>query len=134
MQLAVRLATEGALLAFIPIRNDIPDQTVFRAHFNLPQTFLTAILSLGPARAFGQVQRGLGEKSADGGFTRRHVDGGSFVGFGASDEALAAVSKISSYAGDCAKYEQSHRRRNHYNGDQNCSSHTSPQNQRHADV
>jgi hypothetical protein len=101
--------TEDALLAFVPLRNDIPDQAVLGTHFDLLQAFLAAILPLGPARAFGQAQRGLGEKSADGGFTRRYIDRGSFVGFGASDEALAAVSKISSHGRDCAEYEQSHR-------------------------
>jgi hypothetical protein len=60
----------------------------------LLQARLVAVLPLRPARAFLQAQRGLGEKSADGGLTRAYID--SFAGFGASDAALAAASKVGS--------------------------------------
>lgn len=47
-----RLVAENTILAFVPFRDDIPDQALLRIDFNLLETVLTTALALGPTRAF----------------------------------------------------------------------------------
>ena len=57
---AESLMTNHALLSFIPLRNNIPDQAVLRVCFDLLQAFLATVLPLGPPRALRQAQSGFG--------------------------------------------------------------------------
>src|SRR5438477_9572416 len=50
------LVAKNALSSFIPIRHNVPDQAVLRIALNLPQTLLTAIAALRPARTLFQVE------------------------------------------------------------------------------
>ena len=52
---AERFAAEDAILSFIQIRDDIPNQAFLGTHFDLLQAFLAAILPLRPARTFFQA-------------------------------------------------------------------------------
>src|SRR5450755_1417354 len=65
LELAESLVTVAALFAFVPLRNDIPDEAVLGVHFDLLQAFLTATLTLGPTQALLETQCGLGEKRAN---------------------------------------------------------------------
>jgi hypothetical protein len=49
LQPAKALMTKHTTLSFVPMRNDIPNQTIVGIGFNLLQAFLSAVLSLRPA-------------------------------------------------------------------------------------
>lgn len=60
VKLSESLPTNHALLSFIPLRNNIPNQAVLRIHLDLLQAFLATVLPLWPPRALLQAQSGFG--------------------------------------------------------------------------
>jgi len=126
LEFAESFFTVDALLALIPLRDDIPDETVFGIHFELLQAFLTAVLALRPARALLQAQGRLREKRAERDLACGYVDGGRLLSLWASDQALAAVSEVGPHAGNGAEHEQAHGEGQQDSGDQDCRRHKSP--------
>src|SRR5438477_7230334 len=106
------LAAKRALLLFIPLCDDIPDQAVVGSDLDLAETFLSAILALRPTRAFFKAQRRFREKSAYGGFGGGDLYGLRFVRLGRGDQALSLVREVRTDSGDRAKQEQSQCQRN----------------------
>ena len=60
VKLADSLVADRALLSFIPLRNNIPDQAAFRICFDLLQAFLATVLPLWPPRALLQAKSRFG--------------------------------------------------------------------------
>jgi len=70
---------ERTLLAFIPFRDNLPDQTILRVRLDLLQVFLPAVLAPRPAQALTQPKRRLVEECAERGFACGDTNGSSFV-------------------------------------------------------
>src|SRR5208282_224496 len=56
-----RFVAIDAVLAFAPVRHDIPDQAILGIGFDLLQALLAAVLALGPAGATVQMEGGLAD-------------------------------------------------------------------------
>src|SRR5579862_1261174 len=126
MKLTESLVTNRAILSLIPLGDNIPDQTVFGIYFDLLQAILTAIFSLGPARALFQTQDGIGEEGTYRSLAGRDIHGCGLVRFRASDEALAPVTKIRRNSWNGSEDKQADCDCQNGNRHQNNSCHKSP--------
>lgn len=101
-----RLLAEHALFALVPLGDDVPYQALLRIDFDLLQAILAASLAFGPARTFFQAKSRLFEKSANRGFPGSDLDRGRFLRFRTSHQALAAIAKERTHAGNRAQDEK----------------------------
>ena len=96
------LVAKHTLLSFIPIRHYVPDQAVLWIGLNLPQTGLTTVLALRPARALIQTKSRFTDKGQCGRFPRSHIHGFFRERLRAGYESLATVHEIGLHCGDDA--------------------------------
>src|SRR5579864_6182455 len=132
MQRANGLVAKYATLPIVPLRDNIPDQTVCGIGINLLQAVLTAVLALGPAGAGTESECRLTQESAFGGLFRIDIHGYGFVGLGADYETLATVGEVGAHCGDGAEGEECHRQRDNSGSNDDCEGHRRPPRRRGA--
>lgn len=113
MEWADGLLAENALLPFIPLLDDIPDETVVGIRLNLTQAILSAPLALRPARALIQPESGLVEKGAKRGFASGDVHRLRVLGFRTCHETLSTKLEKGPNSGNCPQDKQASCK-NHY--------------------
>jgi len=102
-----RFVAIDAVLAFVPVGHDIPEQAIRGIGFDLLQALLAAVLALGPAGAAVQTEGGIADKRGQACFSCSDINRFRLVGFGAGDQALAAKGEIRSQGWDGSEKDHS---------------------------
>ena len=106
MQRPDRLLAEDAFLSFVPLIDDVPDQAVGGVGFDLPQAFLTAILTFGPARTLNEPQGWLREERTDGTLSRVDVHGLRGVRLRTGDQTFSPKVEVGADPRNGTKYKK----------------------------
>ncbi len=97
MESSERRVAKDAALSCIPIGYDVPDQAVVRIGFNLFEALLTALATLGPARALFETRFRLPAKRGHGGLSCCHINRCGHERFRAGYDPFAAIQEVSAH-------------------------------------
>jgi len=121
-----RLVAEGAVLSLIPLRHDIPNQTVLRVGFHLLEAILATILPLGPSGTIFQPKRRFVCESSQGGFSGGNVHGFRHFGHRTSHQTFPAKLEIRLHSGDGPEHKQRNGQHKNSDDDEHRDGHKAP--------